>query len=406
MGRGRVRDGGERFGIYDFRHVDLGPNLRAKGVDGYTPIGPTLIDARRIDPGELWLRTWVDGGLVQEARTGDELLFGFGQLVADLSRLMTLEPGYVILTGTPPGSSVVRPGSVVEGTDGRSSPGRLSSPVVADDHPLEAYGAMPYVDAKLEQLANGQTASTAFLSPETRSDLEAVSTATLASQLSKRGLHGCVLDGLCCSHLGAKVVGTAKTLEYLPLREDEFAERGRGFNSQKRAVEEIGAGEVLVIGARADPHAGTIGDILALRVERRGAAGIVTDGAVRDRTSLSALKIPTFYAATNPAVLGRRHVPWDVDVAVACAGALVQPGDVIVGDSDGVVVVPPSIAAELAAAAVEQELEERFVAERVAEGAGVEGLFPIGPRWRAQYEEWRRAQSSPNRQPAGRERQA
>ena len=382
------------FGVYDFRHVDLGANVRAKGVDGYTPIGPALIDARTVDPTTLWLRTWVDGRLVQEACTGEELLFDFGQLVADLSRLMTLEPGDVILSGTPAGSSVVSPGSVVEVevTDGHATSGRLRSPIVDDDRPLGPYGAMPFVDEKVHALANGSEPAARGLSEAIRAALESVSTATLASQLSKRGLHGCMLDGLRCTHPGAKVVGTAKTLEYLPLREDLFAERGQGFNAQKRAVEEIGPGEVLVIGARAEHSAGTVGDILALRAERRGAAGIVTDGAIRDAGTLATLGIPTFYAATHSAVLGRRHVPWAVDVAVACAGALVRPGDVIVGDGDGVVVLPPSLAADLAAAAAAQELEERFITERVAQGARIEGLYPIGESWRAAFEEWRRSQ--------------
>jgi regulator of RNase E activity RraA len=331
---------------------------------------------------------------VQEACTGDELLFEFGQLVADLSRLMTLEPGDVILTGTPAGSSVAAPGSMVEVevTDGRSTSGRLRSPIVADDDPLAPYGAMPFADAKLEELATGRESPPGpSLSAGTRGALESVSTATLASQLFKRRLDGCMLDGLRCTHGGAKVVGTAKTLEYLPLREDLFDERGRGMNAQKRAVEQISAGEVLVIGARGDHSAGTVGDILAMRAERRGAAGIVTDGAIRDSATLATLAIPTFYASTHSAVLGRRHVPWAVDVAVACAGALVQPGDVIVGDGDGVVVIPPSIAPELAAAALEQELEERFIAERVAGGAGIEGLYPIGPSWRPAYDDWRRS---------------
>ncbi len=388
------------FGIYDFRHADGGSNLRSKGIDGYTPMGPSLIDARKVDPSKLWLRTWVDERLVQEACTGEELLFDFGRLVADLSRLMTLEPGDVILTGTPAGSSVVEPGSVVEVevTDGQSTSGRLRTPIVEDDLPLERYGTMPFVDPKLEALAAGHRPPELSLSVDTRAALESVSTATLASQLIRRGLNGCVLDGLSCTHAGVKVVGVAKTLEYLPLREDVFSERGGGFNAQKRAVEEIGAGEVLVIGARGDHTAGTVGDILALRAQRRGAAGIVTDGAIRDGTGLSSLAIPTFFAAVHPAVLGRRHVPWAVDVAIACAGALVRPGDVIVGDNDGVVVIPPELAAELAGAAVEQELEERFVVERVTDGAGIEGLYPIGPRWRAAYEQWRGKQSSPGRQ--------
>ena len=110
-------------------------------------------------------------------------------------------------------------------------------------------------------------------------------------------------------------------------------------NAQKRAIEAIRPGEILVIEARGD-HAGTIGDILALRAQVRGAAGIVTDGAIRDSTALAGLDIPVYHAAVHPAVLGRRHVPWETGVTVACAGVTIQPGDLLVGDADGVIVLP------------------------------------------------------------------
>ena len=101
------------FGVYDLRYADKGSNLKSKGGDGFTPLGPTVIDARDLEPDALRVRTWVNGVLVQDDTTAD-LVFPFGRLVADLSQLMTLEPGDVILTGTPAGSSVVQPGDVVE----------------------------------------------------------------------------------------------------------------------------------------------------------------------------------------------------------------------------------------------------------------------------------------------------
>src|ERR1700733_4057424 len=135
------------FGVYDLRHADSGSNVRSKGIDGYTPLGPGLLDARAIDPERIRLRTWVNGELAQEAVSGDDLLFSFADIVADISRLTTLEPGDVILTGTPTGSTVVRPGDLVEvevtaapldgpfggtGEDGGwLSTGRLHSPVEA-----------------------------------------------------------------------------------------------------------------------------------------------------------------------------------------------------------------------------------------------------------------------------------
>jgi regulator of RNase E activity RraA len=219
-------------------------------------------------------------------------------------------------------------------------------------------------------------------------DLRTVSTATIASQLRKRNINGCTMDGLRTSKHDKKLIGRARTLRYLPLREDLYEIRSSGMNAQKRAVEQIGTGEVLVISARGDRTAGTIGDILAMRTQARGAAGIVTDGAVRDSAAIDALAIPVYSSAAHPAVLGRRHVPWECDVAVDCAGVLVEPGDIIVGDADGVVVIPLSIAAEVVSAALEQERQETFIAEQVSAGASITGLYPIGPTWKAAYETW------------------
>ncbi|MGD9705966.1 MAG: hypothetical protein AB7V74_26520, partial [Acidimicrobiia bacterium] len=124
------------------------------------------------------------------------------------------------------------------------------------------------------------------------------------------------------------------------------------------------------------------------RAQRRGAVGIITDGAVRDSAAIAALEIPTYAAAHHPAVLGRRHVPWQADVAVACAGALVEPGDLLVGDADGVVILPDAFVAEIVEAALEQEREERFIAEQVDAGCSVDGLYPLNADWRRRYDVW------------------
>ena len=127
------------LGLYDLRAADKGSNLRNKGRDGYTPIGPSLIDARTVRPDELRVRTWVDGELVQQDTTADEaMIFPLAQFIADLSQHVTLEEGDVILTGTPAGSSVVKPGSVMEievdapQAAGAPSSGRLVTRVVED----------------------------------------------------------------------------------------------------------------------------------------------------------------------------------------------------------------------------------------------------------------------------------
>ncbi len=379
-------------GAHDIRYADVGSNLKSKGADGYTPVGPALIDARQIDWRDLRLQTWLNGVEIQNAAVADDLIFGFDFLVADLSRYFTLEEGDLILTGTPAGATAVEPGDLVEieVSAGPATTGRLQCPIVQGEEVLPPIGALPKVDDATREFALGIPPAPpgGHVGEDVLDGLRGVATATLSAQLRRRGLDHVAMDGLRSTHPELKLVGRARTLRYLPFREDLFAERGGGMNAQKQAVEQVQPGEVLVIDARRETGAGTIGDVLALRVKQRGGAGIVTDGALRDSETIAALEMPTYHAATHPAVLGHLHVPWETGVAVACAGVLVQPGDIVVGDADGVVVVPPALAAEVLADAVEQERQERFIAERVAEGESVDGLFPLGEEWRPTYEQW------------------
>lgn len=382
------------LGLYDLRYADRGSNLRSKSGDGFTPIGPRFIPAEELDPRSLRVRTWVNGEQVQ-CDTTEDLLFDFGYLVADLSRLSTLEPGDVILTGTPAGASVVRPGDLVEvevdslGVDSPGTSGRLATTVV-EGAALAEWGAGPRVDDQLRATAHGEPVE----QTEPRSDdalfgkLAGVGVATLSAQLRKRGLNNVHVDGVHPARPGTRFVGRARTLRYLPLREDLSAAHGAGFNAQKRTIESIEPGEVLVMEAGGDPTAGTIGDILALRAQVRGAAAVVTDGAMRDSSTIAELGLPVFGKAAHPAVLGRRHVPWEGDVAIGCGGTTVLPGDIVAGDDDGVLVIPPELADELADAAIEQEHQERFITEQVRAGAEIEGLYPLGERWQSAYREW------------------
>ncbi|TQM36581.1 fumarylacetoacetate hydrolase family protein [Pseudonocardia cypriaca] len=380
------------LGLQDLRTADRGSNVRSKGGDGFTPLGPALLPAAELDPAGLRVRTWLDGELVQDD-TSATLLFGFGHLVADLSRMLTLEEGDVVLTGTPAGASVAAPGQVVEvevGTvDGSRNTGRLRTRVV-DGPPLASWGSPPYVDEAVRADAWGAPPVTQpVLSGELRERLHHVAVATLSVQLRKRGFDDASIDGVRGLVPGRRLVGTARTLRFVPFRPDLFASRGGGYNAQKRAVDTILPGEVLVMEARRDPTAGTLGDILALRAQVRGAAGIVTDGAARDAAAIAALDLPVFTSGRHPAVLGRRHVPWETDVTIACGGATVQVGDVIVADDDGAVVIPPGLVEEVLAGAEQQEHEEAWIAGRVADGAGLDGLYPLAGQWRQRYEESR-----------------
>jgi len=383
------------FGVYDLRYADKGSNLRSKGGDGFTPLGPSLIDARSVDPAALRIRTWVDGELVQNDTTA-ELVFSLAQLVADLSQLITLEPGDVILSGTPAGSSVVVPGQTVEvevdapDAPGAPSTGRLVTRVVQGESDSGAFGAGPKIDDLQRAEAWGSREAAGLepewqLTEERRAKLASVATATLSSQLRKRGYDDVSIDGVRPLHPGEKMIGRARTLRFIPARPDLFASHGGGYNAQKRAFDGLNPGDVLVIEARGEAGTGTVGDILALRAQVRGAAGIVTDGGIRDIAAVAALGIPAYSQGAHPAVLGRRHVPWDVDVTIACGGAAVQPGDVIVGDGDGVLVIPPQLVDEVVEAAIEQEREEEYIAEQVAAGEPVDGLYPMNAAWKKKY---------------------
>ena len=399
------------FGLYDLRANDKGSNVRSKGGDGFTPIGPSLIPAAAVDPETLRVRTWLNGALVQDD-TSAGMIFPLAQLVADLSQHFTLEPGDVILTGTPAGSSVAQPGDVVEvevDVPGGPTSGRLvttvvqgaaafdaelgSLPAVDDLQRTEAWGSREAAGLPAEPSAepapaasDPQSPETGALSDELHAKLEAVPVAGLSAQLRKRGLNNVHIDGVRPLHPGSKLVGTARTLRFVPNREDLFASHGGGYNAQKRVFDAVGEGEVVVIEARGEAGSGTLGDILAIRAHARGAAGIVTDGGVRDASAVAAVGIPVYSSGAHPAVLGRKHVPWDHDLTIACGGATVQPGDVIVGDADGVVVIPPGIVEEVVDAALAQEDEDAWIAQRVAAGHPVDGLFPMNAEWRARFD--------------------
>ena len=393
------------FGLYDLKTPDKGSNVRSKSRDGYTPLGPNLIPAAEVDPQELTIRTWVNGSLVQDDGTGpDQLIFPLTQIIADLSQHFTLESGDVILTGTPAGSTVVAPGDVVEvevtGASSASgeqlSSGRLRTEVV--EGPVDFDAALGSTPAVTEALAADAWGSReeAGLPPEDdgslpaglREKLEKAPTAGLSAQLRARGLNNVVIDGVRPLKPGTTLVGVAKTLRFVPNREDLFKSHGGGYNAQKRAFDSLKPGEVIVIEARGESGSGTLGDILALRAKSLGAAGVVTDGGVRDAAEVAGI-LPVFATAKNPAVLGRKHVPWESDVAVACGNATVLPGDVIVGDDDGVIVIPRDLAEEVVDAALEKETEDGWVADQVAAGNPVDGLFPPTGEWKAKFEEWK-----------------
>lgn len=380
------------LGLHDLRYADKGSNVRSKGGDGYTPVGPRLLDAAHLDPGRLAVRTWLDDALVQDDST-EGLLFPFALMIADLSRMMTLHRGDVILTGTPAGASVAQPGQrIAVEVSAVDNPvlttGRLETEVV-EGPALPEWGSPPKVDDDQRADAWGQPKQHADdrneFTTELRERLRNVAVATLSVQMRKRGFDTVTIDGVRPLVPRRGMVGLARTLRFVPFRKDLFSSHGGGYNAQKKAIDSLESGEILVMEARGDDTAGTLGDILALRAQVRGAAGVVTDGSVRDHAALADLQLPIYSSGSHPAVLGRRHVPWEVDVTITCGGATVQVGDVVVADDDGALVIPRDLVKEVLEAAETQEAEEAFVSDMVGAGEAIEGLYPMNDAWRAKF---------------------
>jgi regulator of RNase E activity RraA len=217
------------------------------------------------------------------------------------------------------------------------------------------------------------------MNPTTKQQLMGVSTATLCTALFKRGLHHQFIQDVRPLNPGLpNMVGEAYTLRYMPAREDlntieVFKNRE---HPQRRAVEECPPGAVFVIDSRKDARAASAGGILVTRLMKRGVAGIVTDGGFRDSPDIAKMPFPVYHqrpaAPTNLTV----HQAIDINVPIGCGDAPVFPGDVVVGDAEGVVVIPAHLADEVAAEAVEMTVFEDFVQQKVMEGRSILGLYP------------------------------
>ncbi len=232
------------------------------------------------------------------------------------------------------------------------------------------------------------------LRPGTVEKLASVSTATLTMQLYKRGLRSCFIAGVRALNqsdpAAARFAGPAFTLRFIPAREDmtRLDVLANPDYPQRKAIETVPTGHILVADCRGDARAGTIGDILATRLRVRGCAGLVTDGAVRDAGALAAMSWPVFCAgAAAPASIALHHAA-DSQVPIACGGAAVYPGDIVAGDADGVVVVPRALAGDVAEAAVDQERMEAYLEERIAAGADLIGTYPPNEQMLAEYQAW------------------
>jgi regulator of RNase E activity RraA len=233
------------------------------------------------------------------------------------------------------------------------------------------------------------------LAPKTLELLRGASTATLTTQMFKRGFRNVFMQGVRpLGRLAGNLVGPAFTLRNIPAREDldQLGVFANPEHPQRKAIETTPEGHVLVIDCRGDARVASGGDILMTRLKVRGVAGMVSDGGVRDSGPVSEMGFPVFCAGPSAPLNLVLHHATDIDVPIGCGGVAVYPGDVVVGDRDGVVVLPRALADEVAADAAEQEALEAFVLRRIAAGAALPGTYPPNEATRAAFAEWRRAQ--------------
>lgn len=217
------------------------------------------------------------------------------------------------------------------------------------------------------------------MNPDTRQKLMGVSTATLCTALFKRGLrHQFIQDVRPLNPGLPNMVGPAYTLRYMPAREDlndlsVFKDRA---HPQRVAVEQCPPGSVLVIDSRKDARAASAGGILVARLMVRGCAGVVTDGGFRDSPDIARYTMPAYHSRPSAPTNLTLHQAIALNEPIGCGDAPVFPGDVIVGDAEGVIVIPTHLADEIANEAVEMTVFEDYVQERVMGGRSLLGLYP------------------------------
>jgi len=231
------------------------------------------------------------------------------------------------------------------------------------------------------------------VNPDTREKLTKVSTATLCTALFKRGLRNQFIQNVHPLNPSLpNMVGEAFTLRYMPAREDlnpitVFNDRS---HPQRQAVEQCPVGAVLLMDSRKDARAASAGGILVSRLMKRGVAGVVTDGGFRDSPDIAKLGFPAYHQRPSAPTNLTLHQAIDINVPIGCGDVAVWPGDVVVGDAEGVIVIPADIADEVAVEATEMTVFEDFVQEKVLEGRSILGLYPpTEEQSRTEFAAWR-----------------
>jgi len=229
------------------------------------------------------------------------------------------------------------------------------------------------------------------LAPATRDALMRVGTANIANALLRHGLRNAYMLGIApLSAEQPQMVGPAFTLRFIPSREDidTLANYSRTDNLHRRAIEECPSGYVLVIGTSGDASASSAGDLMTARLKKRGVAGIVTEGGFRDTPAIRKTHLPAYQYRTAPPATPIGMHPVELNCPIGCAGVAVYPDDVLVGDGEGVVVIPRHLVDEVAVEALAAVEYEAFAEIQIARGRSIFEVFPATPESRREYERW------------------
>jgi regulator of RNase E activity RraA len=225
------------------------------------------------------------------------------------------------------------------------------------------------------------------LSDDLRAALGAVSTATITTILLKKGIRRAFMHGPKPFASPARLVGSAFTMRFVPAREDlATPESWASPRSTRASIEDMPEGAIAVAEARGMTEAAIFGDILVARMKKRGVTALVTDGTLRDGVGVLGTGLPVWCAgwAAPASVAGHTFVGWQEPIG--CGGVAVFPGDVIVADGDGAVVIPLALVAEVAKLGPEQERFETWAMSEVEKGVPLPGLYPPNEAARARYE--------------------
>lgn len=224
--------------------------------------------------------------------------------------------------------------------------------------------------------------------------LSEIGTATVCARLHRQGIRHTFMQGPTSLIPGRRVVGRALTLQFMPQREDvasgqdqEYIERGTALWA---VLDKIEPNDVLVVQAYGSVTTGCFGDMLVRYFKRRGGVGLVIDGRIRDFPRVSQLEVPIWATGTTPQYASQAELfPWGYNVPIACGGVLVLPGDLVVADDDGAVVLPRGRAEAVLEAAAEHDAWERFSRERIDAGGALQDYYPLTDQTRIEYDGWR-----------------